>query len=347
MSYPIVLLVHGMGTHPLDNMTKEFKAGLNEAAKGFGLDEFDIDEHIEIVEYNYSETLDEIRNKLAADAEQITSNFDSLPGSDALIGIVHKLLKLQANFDEDENIYTHWLDVLLYSTYYGEKLRVELAKKLNGIFKRANGRRVHVVAHSLGTALVNDTLEKFYKVGPQGSNNNGAPYLKSGADNLKSLWTFANVSRLLHLLAPIDAGRNDTVVKSGPTGCTDFLYNVRHELDPFTWFRRYNPDIESGKSFVNNVVRKKNTHSFQEYISDPEVAQYMLAEMTDLDSILEPARLEACKQKHREGEINGLFDRIQAETEDIRNGDVNSIPELLMVLNEFQNKLKEIQEQEL
>lgn len=343
MSYPIILLVHGMGTHPLDNMTKEFKAGLNEAAKGFGLDEFDIDVHMEIVEFNYSETLDSIRNKLAEDAEQITSSFDVLPGSDTLIGIVHKLLKFQANFDEDENIYTHWLDVFLYSTYYGEKLRVELAKKLNGIFKRANGRRIHVVAHSLGTALVNDTLEKFYKVGPQGDDNNGAPYLKSGSDNIKTLWTFANVSRLLHLLAPIDTGPNGTVVKSGPTGCTDFLYNVRHELDPFTWFLQYNPDIESGKNFVNNVVRKINTHSFQEYISDPEVAQYMLAEMTDLDAILDPDRLGTCKQKHREGEINGLFDRIKEETADIRNGDINSIPELLKVLNDFQNKVKEIQ----
>jgi hypothetical protein len=347
MSYPIVILVHGMGTHPLDNMTKEFKAGLNEAAKGFDLENFDIDTHMEIVEFNYSESLDEIRKKLAEDAQEITSSFDSLPGSGNLIGIVHKLIKFQSNFDEDDSIYTHWLDVLLYASFYGEKLRVELAKKINGILKRANGRRIHIVAHSLGTALVNDTLEKFYKVGPEGKDNNGAPYLRAGTDNIKTLWTFANVSNLLHILSPIDTGTNGTVVKSGPTGCTDFLYNVHHELDPFTWFYQYKPEIESGKNFTNKIVRKKNTHSFQEYISDPEVAQYMLAELTDMDSILEPQRLKSCIDKHREGEINGLFDEIKTKTSGLRGGEIQSIPDLLKLINDFKEKVKEIAEQDL
>lgn len=73
----------------------------------------------------------------------------------------------------------------------------------------------------------------------------------------------------------------------------------------------------------------------------------MLAELTDMDSILEPQRLKSCIDKHREGEINGLFDEIKTKTSGLRGGEIQSIPDLLKLINDFKEKVKEIAEQDL
>ena len=259
---PIVLLVHGMGTHPLDNMTREFTAGLGEAAKGFRVKDFEIDEHMELVEFNYSETLDKIRKKLADEAQGILDQFEVLPANQLL----ERLLKFEANLAEDEFLYTHWLDVLLYgAAYYGESIRVELANKINSLLKRAKGAKLHIIAHSLGTAVVHDTLEKLYRA--ESTPGDDIPDLKPGIDSINCLWTFANVSRMVDILNGVTP--DETIVRTGPLGCTHNMYNIRHELDPFTWYKTYEPEIEHGRNFVNNVVRIKNTHSFQEYVADP------------------------------------------------------------------------------
>ncbi|RLA73012.1 MAG: hypothetical protein DRG78_23075 [Epsilonproteobacteria bacterium] len=337
---PIVLLVHGMGTHPLDNMTKDFKAGLNEAAKGFGVNDFNIDEHMEIVEFNYSESLDKIRKKLAEQSQDIIAQFDMLPGAGTAVEIVKKLLEFQSNLDKDEEIYTHWLDVLLYgATFYGEPIRIELAKKINNIQKRAAGRDIHIVAHSLGTAVVHDTLNKLYR--DEATSEDDIPDLIPGIDNIKCLWTFANVNRLVHILNGI-APNGSSVVRSGPNGCTDYLYNIYHELDPFTMILRYEPTIENGKNFVNHVVRNINTHNFTEYVADPEVSQYMLLQMTNLQEPKSMANFEAYKQKHREGEINGLYDKMKVEFKEIHNLEIDSVEDLFVLIQEFVKKVKEL-----
>lgn len=348
MSKPIVLLIHGMGTHPLDNMTREFKAGLIEAANGFGMDGFDPDEFMDIVEYNYSETLDNIRKKLAEDAEEI---LDLFPNGTSEAEIVHKLLAFQANFSEDEFVYTHWLDVALYSLYYGEAIRVELAKKLNNLFKEAANRRVHVIAHSLGTAVLHDTLDKFYKVLGPGEADGDYPYLRAGGDNLKTVWTFANVSNLVSVLNNV-ADDGPTVVRSGPTGCTDQLYNIYHTLDPFCWFEPYKEDtvdIESGRHFETRVVRKKNTHSFQEYVATPEVAKYLLSELTYAVEPRKPENFSAYVEKHKENTPNDIYEEIEGKIGDIKAGhsQLSNIKDLFELIKNFVDTVEGIWEEEV
>jgi hypothetical protein len=334
---PIVLLVHGMGTHPLDNMSREFKAGLGEAAKGFNIKNFDVDEHMELVEFNYSETLDNIRKKLAKNAQDILDQFEVLPGNQLL----ERLLKFESNLDEDEFIYTHWLDVLLYGgAYYGESIRVQLANKINGLLKRAKGAQVHIIAHSLGTAVVHDTLEKLYRA--EATPGDNIPDLKPGVDSISCLWTFADVSRMVDILN--DVTPDETIVRSGPKGCTHTMYNIRHELDPFTWYKTYKPDIEHGRNFVNNVVRVKNTHSFQEYVADPKVAQYLLLELTDLQEPKLSKNLADCKKAHRKTSLNGMYEKIEATTKKVRKGDIESIEDLLVAIDAFVDKVKDLKE---
>jgi hypothetical protein len=347
MSKSIVLLIHGMGTHPLDNMTREFKTGLIEAANGFGIKDFDPDESMDITEYNYSETLDNIRKKLAEDAQEILDLFpEGTPGSE----VVQKLLAFQANFSEDEFEYTHWLDVALYSLYYGEAIRIELAKKLNNLFKEAGNRRVHVIAHSLGTAVLHDTIDKFYKVLAPGESGGDYPYLRAGGHNLKTLWTFANVSKLVSVLNNV-ADEGPTLVRSGPTGCTDSLYNIYHTLDPFCWFEPYKKStvtIENGRHFEIKIVRKKNTHSFQEYVANPEVAKYLLAELVQAVEPLKPDNFAAYVEKHKENTPNDIYEKIEGSIGEIKAGrnELSSIKELFELVKSFVDTVEDIWEDE-
>ena len=345
MSRSIVLLIHGMGSHPLDNMTREFKAGLQEAATGFGMDGFDPDEHMEIVEFNYSESLDSIRKKLASDAQDI---LDMFPSGTPSSRIVDKLLKFQSNLSDDEFIYTHWLDVALYCLFYGESIRVELATKLNNLLKRAANRRVHVIAHSLGTALLHDTLDKFYKVLGPGEAGGDYPYLRAGGDNLKTIWTFANVSRLVNVLNNV-AEVGPTVVRSGPTGCTDSFYNAYHEFDPFCWFEPFDENsfpIESGRHFNTKIVRVKNTHSFQEYVSDPLVAKYLLAELAYAVEPLDSVNFDAYESSHKQNTPNEIYEKLKDKKEEImaQKLSVSSLKELFELLNEFSDGIEHIWE---
>lgn len=342
MAKPIVVLVHGMGTHPAaENQIKtDFIEGTKEAAGFYGITDFNIEDYANLQQFNYSDELDERRNIIAGNQQAILGQFADLPGSDSLVGLVHKLIAYQANFNKDDFIYTHWLDVALYCSEFGEHLRVKFAEKLNEWLLNAQGARVHVIAHSLGTALANDTLEKFYKVGPH-SVPADTPYLKAGAHNIKTLWTFANVSRLTRVLFPIDIGGHSTVVKAGPAGCADMLFNCFNVLDPFTWFKRYQPVPVPGATatFKNEVIRVKNTHSFREYVTDPEVASTLLNELTGLGVFADPEKIADAVGAHRDNSINEKVDDILVATRALRNGHINTLPELLKAIKAFRNTL--------
>lgn len=349
MAKPTILLVHGMGTHPLDNMSREFKSGLVIAAKGFGVEDFDIDAKMTIVEYNYSEELDAIRKKLADDANEVLKEF---PEGHPSIALVKKLLGFQADFNEDEMLYTHWLDVALYCLFYGNKIQVELAKKMNNLLKDIGVGRLHIVAHSLGTAVVHDTIDKFYKTPAAGESAGDYPYLRSGMHNLKTLWTVANVSNLLRVLNDYTE-EGESKVKSGPTGCTDAHYNVYHKLDPFCWLYPFNEDtvqMESGRHFETDIVRKKNTHSFQEYVMAPEVAKYMLTEFAGVAEPLIEDNFTAYVESHKAGAPQGVAERIENSVRDLKAGAsadrITNLKELIETLKAFKDAVETVWDEE-
>jgi hypothetical protein len=349
MAQRTILLIHGMGTHPLENMTREFKAGLVEAAKGFGIDDFDPDEKMNIEEFNFSETLDKIRLKLADDANAIREMF---PAGHPSSSLVTKLLEYQGGFSEDKMLYTHWLDVALYCLYFGNDLHAQLASKLNNLFSTHGDGEVHVVAHSLGTALLHDTLDKFYQNPDAGDAGNKYPHLRAGEHNLKTLWTVANVSNLVKVLNDYTEGA-ESKVRVGEDGCTDVHYNVYHQLDPFCWFYPYNKDTAidpDSEHIENKVVRKKNTHSFQEYVASPDVAKRMLYLFADIDAGLpdddenSPA-YDNYVVSHKEGYPQEVADRIEANISDLRSGsanNINSIKELLKNLKTFKASVEAV-----
>lgn len=274
MAKQLIILVHGMGTHPRGDMVKEFKRAVSDRSEGFGIADHSFLNSVEYSEFNYSEYFDAIRKQFADNAQARKKGFGYLRGMGFEEKLLGQLTAFESNFGKDEFFYTHWLDVILYSTmYFGEKVRIDFIGFFEKLRKKYDHDNIHIICHSLGTAVVHDSLAKYYRTDSNPFDN--IPDLKAGNFNIASLWTFANVSRLVNLLNGLTNPLHSTVT-TGKDGCTSNFINIRHKYDPFTWFKSYDRKMKDSVTFVNSVIKKTNTHDFYEYVTEPGVARAIL-----------------------------------------------------------------------
>jgi hypothetical protein len=344
MTKPMVLVIHGMGTHVPGAMKQEVASGLNEAAMNFGLSDFDIENEVEFFQFNYSEFFDQLRQKDADYAQSISNHLKFLQGHGLGEQMAGELTAFFADFDEDDMLYSHWLDVVYYSlTFWGEKIRLDLAKRINDIMIEANAqsRKVHIVAHSLGTAVLHDTLAKLFR--KDADITSAIPSLDVDRFTIDSIWTVANVSRLVNLLNDI-ADPNHSIVHSSADGCCNYLYNVANEFDPFTWPKAYRRDIENGRHIKVKTVRKLNTHDVREYMAAPPVARMFLFSVAG-ELVRQSDYLEGVK-KHGETSVNRSYEELKAHFADIKNttnttDKIKALKAFYQVATDFQTKAKQ------
>jgi hypothetical protein len=342
----------------LGSFGSEFVTALNTAlANHKTLAINDIQEHVEIVEFNYNEFFDKLRKEMQKNAE-MTSRLqavEALAGGSFAEGLVGKLLAWEEDFGKDKFFYTHWLDVIFYTTFIGGKVRVDLAKKLNDLVGKHGNENVHIVAHSLGTALLYDTLNLMYR--PEHDPQDEIPDLSPENDRLKSIWMVANVSRLVNAVARLgDPLSPTTTVKPGDGGCTTHFYNIRHKLDPFTYPAQFDPDNDGDwisttdytiryRSIETKLVTDPNTHSFGQYIEDPLVSSRLLK--TLLRKKYKPSETQKSNAEaaYAEKSIQGAFNRIKASLANIDISDSGSIDELLVAAKALKAAIESIEAQ--
>ncbi|WP_114695722.1 alpha/beta hydrolase [Motiliproteus coralliicola] len=350
MSKPVVLLVHGMGTHQPGNMTKEFTKGVNEAAVFLGLNSFDISEKVDLKEYNYSEKLDDIRKK-AADHQGSISEYLQFISGGGLGSIASKLSSMEAKFGNDEFLYTHWLDVFYYGlTYHNEEIRAEWAEELNKLilFCHKNGRKLHVVGHSLGTAIVHDALAKLYR---EEVDFGDTLHLSAKSERFESLWMVANVSRLLFILTRFTDPNHSIVHDSNPDmlGCSNYFYNVGNKFDPFLLVKRYKRDIENGRHICFGEVRKRdddlkvNPHDLTEYMACPDITRLFL--YRTLGYKFSITVQDEARKKYRATTIQGNLSEAEEKISQFVNdlGDIQP-NNISTVINSFEAAKKAIKE---
>ena len=345
MNKPIVLVIHGMGTHALGEMKKDVSEGLNEAAVNFGLESFKIESKVEFIEFNYSDFLEVIRKRDAAQAATMADHLTLLKAHGLGASVVEELTSFFSDFDEDEMLYTHWMDVVYYGLmFWGEKIRVDCAKKLNDVLvtAHAENRDVHIVAHSLGTAVLHDTLAKLYR---------GDVDITSKVANLdiakftvKSIWMVANVSRLLNILNDI-ADPENSIVHSGHDGCAASFYNVRNKFDPFTWIKKYDRQGANLETIEVNTVRQLNTHDMKEYMATPYVADCFFASV--LGNTLTSEQWDKGELEHGKKTVNKSVEELELAFTNLRQvsgitGKVDALKKFFTLLKEFQDELKEL-----
>ena len=245
-----IILVHGMGSHTAPTSVEatpskpaHFKPGSfgqefidtsasimasYEAYQGKSIADF-----YDIHEINYDVWFDKMRTTMADNAKMMSDRLETLSntfGTTGIIGLTQRLTSLEAKFKDDKFFYTHWLDVLFYGTMLGRKVCVAAAAVVADAITQYDAANVHIIAHSLGTAVIHDTLHALYHED-----------LNVVTHEIRSLWMFANVSRLVNTVNRYSDPLG-SVVRPGNGGCVSTFFNVRHKLDPFTWLAQFNPE---------------------------------------------------------------------------------------------------------
>ncbi|WP_430455050.1 hypothetical protein [Rheinheimera sp.] len=351
---PVVLLIHGMGTHTDTSVKEDFTVGLKQCMEFFGHKNFDVNDAFTLKTFNYSEYWDNKRGEFAKYLQgDIKESLSLTPN------LIQKILNLTAEFDGDEFLYTHVLDVLFYLTgalrsHQLIKLHKAIGDEIEATINDLNGPRLVIVAHSLGTAFIHDCLTQLY-----------TKRLDPISFGLDQLWSVATVSRLTQMVTGMDDPTTSIVTDhsvSKPGVCKEF-YPVYNEFDPFCWFKRYARTPNEGslintkhfrdlrKIYSVNETMRFNPHDLREYFADPEVGGRFLASNGVININLNDFKLAHANYRKTTftGAISGSFKTIRAKLEGLESTSngvggmkarLDTLTEIYKLIDDLRDELK-------
>lgn len=335
---PILIVIHGMGTHTDKSFKGEVISAANAALSRYkSYKDKKFEDFVEVQPVSYDNIFETVRQRFVDSNKPIAQFFRSNLDLGAPRSVINKAADMQAKLGNDDFINTHVLDVLLYLTNVGEWVRTEVGKKIMQIVKDNPNTPINILAHSLGTGVLHDTLSKLMRKDAP----HGAPYLDPDVVKFNSLWMFANVSRLLGNYSS-QTPPYMSIVKPGDSGCTRLFFNIRHILDPFTRPMMFDPQpsdnwvessVYSNNFFqvVTNAVSRKNTHDIAGYIEDPVVSIPFLRFMMNFKASSDEINEGNKKFKN----VKGEFEKIEAK---FRHIDIYSdLKDYLDLLKEFKD----------
>ena len=285
-----LFLVHGMGTYAKD-WSLDARQALVDAYNSYALSKsMGLAAQIDFVEINYNDIFDEIR-------AQWKENATEAAGALSAVGLASqaasRLVELANAASGDDFLRTHVLDVVMYrfmkqiSERITNAVRLQILNRL-AAFPQDNQPSWSILGHSLGTAVVNDTLQAMFTQTAGGS---------MLGDRAKPDFVFmvANVSKLLWNKGGdyySSVVRPHTVDSLGI--CWKYC-SFAHELDPFPMVDPFNPPaawFPAGTNtaqrpiFLSDVeipardIQDINVHGLTHYLSHPLVNSEIINTLT-------------------------------------------------------------------
>ena len=354
MSSPHIIFIHGMGEHEKDGFLSNFFTPMDQAAEYFESlqpPSSTIESHY----IDYNELIKDVRNFMKnATIDEMQARF---PGSPSLIS---KINELNAKFSQDDSFwFTHVLDVAIYRSIFADAIQARVGKQLVEAMQAATNAKadVHIVCHSLGTAVGHDVLHKLYTNSLH--EENGKLLACAGLNKIRSITMVANVCSL-----PItEADPYTSVVKPGPSGICDYFISCRHVLDPFASAVKFKPDsiwqnVQEGvfRNTVINRVERANVHDMDHYFNDPHLYIPFFMNLYPVAFKTTSAELKAAIDAHAATTVQGKFDALKTHMEDAEitlywdanEGELvfsEDVETLLEKLALFLDKLNEIEDQ--
>jgi len=347
MSKQVLILLHGMGVHTSESFKQEIINGANNTLKRYpSYKHLRFEDEIDLKSISYDHIFEERRKALADSGKGIKDFIEEMGGVD-LPGVMGTIARIDTELGGDKFAHTHLLDVVLYLTLIGEEVRIYLEHEIVGILREYPSSKVNILAHSLGTAVLHDSLHKLYTTG-----GSGGTQINTGQFNLSSIWMIANVSRIITTFSGLTSPLH-SLVKPGPGGCTGVFFNVFNSFDPFTLepFKRFDPPNDNKwvdkttykynyLSINTTDVSRANTHSVEGYLEDPKVCHYFL------DHFLEDG-FTPDEEERKEGD--NAFKNIEDEANKIKDfidtvDNKSDLVALLKMATEFYEYLKSMGE---
>ena len=349
-----LVVVHGMGVHSAEATKVLVTDAANKALNRYPeYQSVKFEDYVDVIGIGYDDIFEAERKRLESANMGVSQYLKSHGGISS--SFVTKIVELEESIGEDNFYTTHALDVILYLTLQGEPVRLKVVKELSDVMDDDGTFDIHVLAHSLGTAVVHDTLHKAYEGGIQFEGKN---YTLDRINNkLDSLWMIANVSNLTASLTPFSIEFDPFKTRVKPSrsdnGCTRYFYNVHHKLDPFTLFYRFDPKMSDGwvgpetydryyrKIETEAISESLNPHDLFAYLIDPEVCYPFLKRVMP-EGLFDPSPDDIQS-------ANAGFRNLVGVVNDIRDhvGQIDSIKDikdLLEMVKNFEAYIEELQD---
>ncbi|NNE64285.1 MAG: hypothetical protein HKN34_09395 [Gammaproteobacteria bacterium] len=346
-----IILVHGMGNHTADTTKQTFTQACQQALGLYpALKDKKVGDYVNIEAVGYNDIFDNHRKAMADRAQSVDDRLNALGGlvSGGLGDLTELITRIETSLGDDSFIATHWLDVFFYRfTTLGENVRIRLGQKILEVLKQEQSQHIHVVGHSLGTAVTHDTLAKLYS-------DNFIPgetdYLSTRSEKLGSIHMVANTSRVLESFVKV----KESTAKPGAGGCCSKYYEYRHRLDPITWVKPFNPTDNNNwishdsfrfrryQLFQPTSITNEhgNTHSLAHYIFNPMV--HLPLFRTAFDMELSDSQIEKGHDAYIARTLSGVAGELEDALDELRVKDQNSIDSLILAAKTLKDYVESI-----
>ena len=274
MSKFTLFLVHGIGIHRDASWADEATQSLNAAWKESINLESSMADHIEVVPITYDSIFEDYLEDFSDVSSALFSDALNIPPQEKE-SLASRLE--QANIKDRHAVLSYIMDVLLYKMdIVKEQVNVVVAKQLyEKIAQLSTADNFGIVAHSLGTRVINDTLQNI-----RSGQAHQANFYEQGY-RLKFLMQISDVTDLFGLpfqqdkYPPKDVYSYDTY---------DYLRTVTNRFDPIAriiptrldhWPAGRLTEQYMGRPAYKDIllehVHKINVHGLTHYMLHPEI----------------------------------------------------------------------------
>ena len=348
MPKPKLLVLHGMGAHSAEQIKQTVIDAANSALHRYKrFESVQFENEVSVVGIGYDDIFDQERKRLVKNNQTVSDYLKTNKKIDK--GFLSKIVKLESDIGADSFLNTHALDVIFYLTLKGEEVRLRVVKEIADAWANRRNEDMHIMGHSLGTAVLHDTMYKAYTGGIDGHKLNCVTH------KFNSLWMIANVSNLTYELSPFGIKFDPFKSKVRPSfaddGCVEEFYNFWHTLDPFTLFHRFAPKNDGSwlpESIYDELYKPKeistiggslNPHDLTEFISNPYVSYRFLKRIMPAD-VFDPTLEEVNKADAKHKNLDSEYKKIAKHIKGIKK--IDDIEAFVIAVKEFEEYVEKL-----
>lgn len=310
----VLFLAHGIGRHASD-WSAELIDGLKETAGSLPADPatgFDPARLLEAIDATsfvplwYDDLYAEAAQRMLERPEALITGLQA-----AGLGTLARLFRLKE--DDATALETHIFDVIIYRAMreyrYCTRKHVTV-QMLRAMQKHGVGAGVEysVMAHSLGTAVMHDTLHEL-------ATERGSPYQLGSSFRVHNLFMIANTSALLRNDYDPRASLVRPLIGEFDPGYVDFYFDFAHRWDPVAQlysYRRYMKNYDAARCVyvTTDGFRQANIHAYSHYLTDPRVYGWVLGALYGDRLVPIPFRQKLLDEAVKDTIDPGLRERI-------------------------------------
>lgn len=269
-----LFLVHGIGVHRDPSWADETIEMLAQAWDSTIDLDSTVYDHIDIVPITYDEVFEDYLDDFADLGKAVLS--DTLALSSNERGALSKTLS-DSKITDKHFLWSYLVDVVLYKMdIVKAQVNALVAKQLyQRISQGSTSDEYGIIAHSLGTRVINDTLQTI-----QSGTANESNFYQQGY-RIKFLMQISDVTDLFSLPLNSDKHPPKDVY---PHGTFDYLRTVTNRFDPIArmiptklnhWPDGRASDFYMGRSVYQDImlehVHETNVHGLTHYMLHPEI----------------------------------------------------------------------------